>query len=56
METYWDAFNRKYGKACLNKSLTLILQAFWHYCNHQESMTKQLLRPTKVNRKCQNTE
>lgn len=43
METYWDAFNRKYQGACCGKSLTQILEAFWYYCNNNEDRTRKIL-------------
>jgi len=36
MKTYWDAFNEKYGKDCLDRSLTTILKAFWYYLQLKE--------------------
>jgi hypothetical protein len=44
MKTYWDEFNEKYGKYCINKSLTTILEAFWYYCNGNEKKTKKILK------------
>ena len=43
MKTYWDAFNDDYGKDCEGKSLTIILEAFWHYCHQEEKLTRKLL-------------
>jgi hypothetical protein len=43
MKTYWDEFTEKYGDKCLGKSLNQILEAFWYYCNGQETKTKKLM-------------
>ena len=43
METYWVAFNRKYGKACLGYSLETILESFWHYFNGRENEAIKLI-------------
>lgn len=45
MKTYWDDFNAKYQGYCYGKSLTIILEAFWYFCNNNEKRTEKLLKP-----------
>lgn len=43
MKTYWDDFNERYGDACMGKSLTVILEAFYWFCHNSLNKTEKLL-------------
>ncbi len=35
MDTYWDTFIRQYEKEIADKSLRIILEAYWYWCNRK---------------------
>lgn len=43
MESIWSRFINEYKEKLPFKSLHIILEAFWHYCNDLKKRTNKLM-------------